>query len=630
MTRLDTKRTRKAARARNVAVAVAPPAACLELDVEAMMPEFLSNQSTQLIDDESGGIDLSKTGMYLEAMDERRYMSNFVDNIVLPGHTSMGGDACGNWGISGCDNMADHAPKAKKGKPQKQLSMVKKTMFKCNSKHCNVCYRYWHAMMTARAKERLMSCVYGRQDRNLYDKPRKRAVLHITVSPASELHELYRDPKKRRKIRRYMWRILKKCGDFEGGLSIDHAYRFRDEFKKAIFSPHAHFLLTGWLDYDKVKKHFAKERAKPRGLGHKDNFNMQVVKHISTLRTERDIGGTISYLLSHASSVMHDPLLEGTRSEHAIRWLGKYSYNRLSHVSESAFLHPDEFKRAVDKALNVHPLEVTEDTDEMQIGKDGKEYPVRKTTYGVTEMSVSTVTPSADITKPQEIRMVGTTEYPHKATEMVRSAVTAYLASPQSTDYWYDCDDCDLQDMHKRAADKHAEDTGHEVYTTSRQYVPVHVKITRTLRNIEKSTRISFLFRLNKDGLCPRCFSKIKKLHWLDQDNDPPPLEDDKGRHPFFLREAKDFMPLSDALRFGLIPTVPYIDQKGKYQYRTSNISAPSDLDDCNPLLKQTVIHQNMYDEAFMRDRFEVSIGKQNILDNLRLQVAAEKVQLIR
>ena len=677
MTRPTTKRMRHRARAKleeanldAVILATIPDpcrAACLELDVEAMMSDLLPNQSTQLIDDESGGIDLSNTGLYLEAMDERRYADDLVDNIMLSGHASMGGDACGKWGIAGCINTPDH--------PKKKKACVKKVPFSCNSKNCNVCHRKWHAMTTAKEKDRLLACVYARQDPNMFDKPRKRAVLHIAVSPSPELHADYRDSKRRKKMRKRAWDILKRCGDFDGAMMIEHAYRFKDDFKRAELSPHFHFMVTGWLDYQKVAKHYARSKSRPHGLGHKVNYSLQTVKHISTLRTERDIGGTISYLLSHATSVIKDPLLSDAKAEHTVRWYGKYSYNQFSHVSESAFLHIDQFTATVEKAITLPSLTATQKTGEMRVGKDGREYAVTETVHGTTQYHVSTVIPTADIRKPEAVRMVGITDNPHEANTLIRLSIRDYLASPQSTgfwyeckdcdhpytmhdkeakqhakdtghklkktsnqyipphapyppstDFWYDCEGCDRRDMHDKEAKQHAKDTGHELKKTSRQYIPVHVRITRTLRNLEKSTRVAFLWRLDTDGLCPRCFSKMQKLHWLDQDNDPPDFKPGKC----YMVNVKDYMPLSDALQSGLIPTVPYIDDKGHYQFRTSNISLPPDLDTYNPLLRQTLIHQNMYDEAFMRDRFEVSIGKQNILENLRLQVAAEKLQVIR
>ena len=127
----------------------------------------------------------------------------------------------------------------------------------------------------------------------------------------------------------------------EGGVMIDHAYRFTEGLKKAKYSPHFHFIVSGWFDFKK------------NGQNYKEDINGYIVKYIDSLPTRKNVYTAARYILSHSSAALGQP---GERqSEQTLRYFGEYSNNKFG--ADEILSETDGVVDNVMMALNEHTAE---------------------------------------------------------------------------------------------------------------------------------------------------------------------------------------------------------------------------------------------------------------------------------
>ena len=146
-----------------------------------------------------------------------------------------------------------------------------------------------------------------KNNRKIYLKKNRASILlHVVMSVPFEEHYLYLTKDGRKKLRIKAIKYLKQF-DIDGGVMIDHPYRFSKGLVSARLSPHLHLIVTGWLDGLKVKE-----------LYEKTNW---IVSNISTIESWKDCYNLSKYLLSHSAVFMKE---EGKRSaEHSVRYFGE-------------------------------------------------------------------------------------------------------------------------------------------------------------------------------------------------------------------------------------------------------------------------------------------------------------------
>ena len=114
--------------------------------------------------------------------------------------------------------------------------------------------------------------------------------------------------------RQYILDIFKKYGlDIDGGVMIDHLYRFTENLEKAYWSPHHHIIYTGWINGNIVKQIY--------------NDTGLIIKQISTCDTWQDVKQMANYLLTHSACYQKQ---ENKRSsEHSVRYFGAMNNRKL-------------------------------------------------------------------------------------------------------------------------------------------------------------------------------------------------------------------------------------------------------------------------------------------------------------
>lgn len=284
--------------------------------------------------------------VYIKQMSERVFMTHFKGLAVLPGHTNMGGDACGHWQIDGCLDQDDHPG----------LAAVKRIKYSCNQADCNKCFESWIRLRASAIASRLVAGALATNNPYMVDKTRSRVILHVTMAPPRENHDAYLDPDGRKQLRAGAIRALRRVGDIEGGCMIDHPYVFSEGLTRAIFKPHFHFLVTGWVEFDKVAAYCSDiERSLNESEGTDERWSVGVVSYLSHATDRQNVFQMARYLLSHAGVILHDPLDPTSKREHTIRWFGKMAYNNAKTEMGFAGQHmaqqQNDIMRHVNKAV---------------------------------------------------------------------------------------------------------------------------------------------------------------------------------------------------------------------------------------------------------------------------------------
>jgi len=211
------------------------------------------------------------------------FSKDFVADIMLAGHVYNGKDSCGKWKITGClqGDLHEH-----------DGGFFQKNVMRCNNKGCRKCATSAIKREARSITNRLMTFCNLKNNKKIYLKEnRSRILSHVVVSIPYEEESFYLTKKGRKKLRAKAIKLLKQL-DVDGGVMIDHPYRFSKNLESARLSPHFHFILTGWIDGMIVKE-----------IYEKTNW---IVSQISTLESWKDCYNLSKYLLSHAAVFMKE------------------------------------------------------------------------------------------------------------------------------------------------------------------------------------------------------------------------------------------------------------------------------------------------------------------------------------
>ena len=263
------------------------------IDQDIDKQRTVDSDSREFNKDTSGGYHI-----YEERNSSQHFAKDLVSDIMLPAHVYDGKESCGKWRTIGCLETDLHSQGG---------GYIKKIIQYCNYKGCRVCASNTIKREAMAITNRLMTFCNLKNNRKVYLKEnRSRILLHIVMSIPFEEHSLYLTKDGRKKLRTKAIKYLKQF-DIDGGVMIDHPYRFSEGLGSARFSPHLHLIVTGWLDGKIVKE-----------LYEKTNW---IVSNISTIESWKDCYGLSAYLLSHSAVFMKE---EGKRSaEHSVRYFGE-------------------------------------------------------------------------------------------------------------------------------------------------------------------------------------------------------------------------------------------------------------------------------------------------------------------
>ena len=264
-----------------------------------------------------------------EIKNELQYFAkDFVSDVMLPAHVFNGKASClKGRRVKGCLESDIH--------PRNGGGYIRKTVMHCNYKGCRKCASNFMSREARAITNRLLTFVNLKKNRKIYLKTnRSRILSHNVVSVPFEEHSKFLTRDGRAELKQKRLKILnafydvendrlvydKKAkakliasgkpilrNDIDGGVMIDHPYRFTDNLESAYLSPHYHSILTGWID----GKFCAKVQEK----------TCWIISNLSTLDTWFDCYSLSKYLLSHSAVYMKD---ESKRSaEHSVVYFGE-------------------------------------------------------------------------------------------------------------------------------------------------------------------------------------------------------------------------------------------------------------------------------------------------------------------
>ncbi len=296
----------------------------------------------------------SKFEIYEQANNEQRFASDLVSDIGLPGHLYDGKKSCGKWKTKVCyDHEGGHG-------------YIKKGDQHCHRKGCVTCWKNTNSRDSNSATNRTVAlCSLKNNSHVNLNKNRKRVLIPVILSLPKDRYETHKSIKGRKKNNTFANRILNSLG-IDGGAIIDHGYRFNEEKTKAVFSPHYHSIVTGWIDGKKVKEVYEKTGV--------------IIKVGKPLGSAKNVRNYSRYVLSHASVYM-TPI--GKRSsEHSIRYFGecqnrkfkvdsvlKYSNTGYDQISEIMKTKQEKIKKIDGRrvALQLQKVSYTFSTIEDEI-----------------------------------------------------------------------------------------------------------------------------------------------------------------------------------------------------------------------------------------------------------------------
>jgi len=171
--------------------------------------------------------------VYEDKNDLQSFSKDFVSDIMLPAHVYNGKESCGKWKITGC--LQDHLHKEGGG-------YISKGVMRCNNKGCRKCATSAIKREARAITNRLMTFCNLKNNRKIYLKKNRARILHhdVVSIPYNE-QSLFLTKEGRKKLRSKALKILKQF-DIDGGVMIDHPYRFTEGLESARFSPHLHLI----------------------------------------------------------------------------------------------------------------------------------------------------------------------------------------------------------------------------------------------------------------------------------------------------------------------------------------------------------------------------------------------------
>ena len=281
---------------------------------------------------------------YEERNSSQHFAKDLVSDIMLPSHVYDGKESCGKWKMIGCLETDLHSHGG---------GYIQKTIQHCNYKGCRICASNSIKREARAITNRMMTFCNLKSNRKIYLKEnRARILLHVVVSIPFEEHSLYLTRDGRKKLRTKTIKHLKQF-DIDGGVMIDHPYRFSKGLESARLSPHLHLIVTGWLDGQRVKELYEE--------------TSWIVSNISTIESWQDCYSLSKYLLSHSAVFMKE---EGKRSaEHSVRYFGE-CHNKKFKV-EGVLKHSITGKEQLDSIL----------FERKEIERKGITYKLQKVSY---------------------------------------------------------------------------------------------------------------------------------------------------------------------------------------------------------------------------------------------------------
>ena len=483
---------------------------------------------------------------YEEKNTLQTFAKDFVSDIMLPAHVYDGKESCLKWKLQGCLESELHYNKE---------GYARKVLQHCNNKGCRKCATSAIKREAKATTNRLMAFCNLKRNRKIYLKEnRSRILLHVVVSVPYEEHSLYLTRKGRKKLREKSLKILKQF-DVDGGVMFDHPYRFAKGLVSARFSPHFHYILTGWLDGQIVKETYEKSN--------------WIVTNVSNLESWGDCYNLSKYLLSHSAVFMKE---EGKRSaEHSIRYFGECHNKKfkVQQVLKHSITGYDQLesilfqRRELEKKNTVIPLQRV------------------CYTHSIIEEGINDVT-----NKFFEENVNGNISNLSKSLRNfidVESTLTEdNPAIPQS-------ELPSMEFLQMRF------EYGHDPYT------------------IVQSDYVNLIFDRSLDELCPSCTAKMQTLTEPDDGWSKIQMEEMAE----FVKSMPEgvTLPFDDVTEFDYLKNVGiknlgilYFDFEGKLQHETGIFERPQCLELLNPKLYWGIIKNTEIQKA--RYSFKLQFGR--------------------
>jgi len=472
---------------------------------------------------------------------------------MLPAHVYDGKESCGKWKINGCLESDLHSHGG---------GYIKKTIQHCNYKGCRVCASNSIQREAKAITNRLMTFCNLKSNKKIYMKKNKsRILLHVVVSIPFEEHSLYLEKDTRKKLRKKVIKYLNQF-DIDGGVMIDHPYRFSEGLESARFSPHLHLIVTGWLDGLQVKE-----------LYEKTNW---IISNLSTLESWLDCYSLSQYLLSHSAVFMKE---EGKRSaEHSVRYFGE-CHNKKFKV-ESILKHSITGKEQLDSILFTRK----------EIEKKGTAYPLQKVSYthSIINKEIKDAT-----NEFYENRIDGNVLALCKE---LRHYITPHTDFPKDNPAIPQSDPPSMEFLQMRF------DYGMSQY------------------GIVQSVYVNIIFDTSLDELCPECSIKMQTIAppndgWSDKQTE--------SIASLLVDIPEDTaIPIDDVTQFDYLRNtgitllgMPYFDYKGRLQHDTGIYERPESLELLNPKLYWNIIKNT--DAQKTRYIFKIEHGHSPSTDEL-------------
>ena len=497
----------------------------------------------------------TKGGFYVyeEKNSSQYFAKDFVSDIMLPGHVYDGKESCGKWKIIGCLESDLHSHGG---------GYIKKTLQHCNYKGCRKCATNSIQREALAITNRLMTFCNLKSNRKIYLKEnRSRILLHIIVSIPFEEHSLYLTKDGRKKLRAKAIKHLKDF-DIDGGVAIDHPYRFSKDLESARLSPHLHFVVTGWLDGLKVKELYEKTG--------------WIVSNVSTIETWKDCYSLSKYLLSHSAVFMKE---DGKRSaEHSVRYFGE--------------CHNKKFK-----VLDIlkHSITGKEQLDSILLER--REFKKKKVVYKLQKVSY---THSIIHEELKDATNEYFENYPSGHVLELSKSLRRYI-TPE-TDFPKD-----------NPAFTQSEPPSMEFLQMRFDYGLSHYDIVQ-------SVYVNVVFDVSLDELCPECSIKMQTLAppdagWSDQQSEVIAN--------LLVDMPEDIvLPIDDVTQFDYLRNtgisllgIPYFDFDGKLQHDTGIYERPENLDLLNPKLYWNIMKNTDAQKA--RYMFKLQNGHSPTIEEL-------------
>ena len=463
---------------------------------------------------------------YDEKNTAQHFSKDFVSDIMLPAHMFNGKESCGKWKLVGCLMSEFH---------KQSGGYLQKGIMRCNHKGCKVCASSAIKREAKSITDRLMTFCNLKKNRKVYlKKNRSRILSHSVISIPYEEQSMYLTREGRKKLRTKARNILKNF-DIDGGVMVDHPYRFAKELESARLSPHIHLIITGWIDAQVVKQVYEKTG--------------WIVSNLSTIDTWKDCYSLAKYLLSHSAVFMKE---EGKRSsEHSVRWFGechnsKFKVEEVLKYSETGY-------GELDKAILTRKEKTIK----------GIDYPLQSVSYTHTIIE----------NEIKEVEQEYFKEYingnPLAFSKSLKRFVTPHKdnpAFPQSEDE-----------------------------TPSMDFLQMRFDYGDSQFDIVQSVYVNIILNHDIDCLCPECTLKMETL----TPNDSGWNDEKSQMWASIIKDLPEgiTMPFEDVSDFDYLKNtkvshlgMPYFDLDGVLQYDSGIYQRPDCLDSLNPKLYWSII----------------------------------------